>query len=252
MVEKPSHRMFVPPTSREQEIFARLQQAEELLAYSTDTDHYCDDPKCTVDTPQCRDRHAEAALKEIRRLIDPPHVSLQPKRLTNDAERLYAEHWRKQNIRQPAINHGYTALEWILCPEGRRTPERVTLRDAAVAASVIQWLGTSCGHGFALEVEKRIAEARAKHSHWRQIEHVAEYQSGTISPEVQAEAEQLVGKLWSVLPPEEVKLREAMQKAAAAALTAAEARGRASARDQLLAALAAGTGPAEKSVGSAP
>jgi hypothetical protein len=241
MIEKPTRKPFVPPSSREEEIFSRLQEAEDLIRYATDVDHYCEDPKCTLDNPQCRDRHAEAGLREIRRLLDPPHISLQPKRLTNDAERIYAERWRKENERRPAINSGFTALEWILCPSDQRVPERATLRDAVVAASIIQWLGTNVGHCFVMEAEKRIEEARVRHSKWRQLEHKAEYEGGAFSAEIASEAEQLVGKLWSVLPPEEVKLREAMQKATAAALAAAEARGAASARDQILAALQAGT-----------
>lgn len=244
MVPKPASKPFVPPSSREDEIFSRLQEAEDKLAYAADVDHYCEDPKCTAENPQCRERHVDAALRDIRKLLDPPHISLQPKRQSNDAERIYAERWRKENRREPAINHGFTALEWILCPDGQRVPERATLRDAVVAASVIQWLGTSCGHGFVLQAEKEIEAARARHSKWRQLEHRFDYQEKA-SPEVAVEAEQLVGKLWSVLPPEAVKLREAMHKAVQAALAAAEARGAAGARDAMMAALAGGT-PASK------
>ncbi len=236
-MEKPARKPFVPPSSREEEIFGRLSEAEGLLAYAADVDHYCEDPKCTVETPQCRDRHVETALRELRRLLDPPHVSLQPKRLTNDAERIYAERWRQENQREPAINHGFTLLEWILCPQGQRVPERATLRDAVVAASVIQWLGTSCGHCLVLEAEKRIETARARHSKWEQVKRLHEI--GAPTTEIAEEAEQLVGKLFSVLPPEELKLREAMQKAVAAALHVAEERGARLAQERVQAALAA-------------
>jgi hypothetical protein len=116
----------------------------------------------------------------------------------------------------------------------------------------MQWLGTSCGHSFVLEAEKRIEEARVRHSRWRQLEHKAEFEGGAFSPEISSEAEQLVGKLWSVLPPEQVKLREAMQKATAAALAAAEARGAASAREAMRAALEAGTALAPRPLESQP
>jgi hypothetical protein len=248
--EKPTPRSFVPASSREEEIFSRLQEAEDMLAYATDCDHYCEDPKCTPETPQCRDRHAEAALREIRRLLDPPHVSLQPKRLSNDAERIYAERWQTENERRPAINSGFTLIEWILCPQGERQPTRVTQRDAVVAASVIQWLGTSYGHCFVLEAEKRVEEARVRHSKWKSIEHRRDYPE--VKDEHTEEAEQLVGKLWTVLPAEAEKLRAQMAKLIAAALQAAQERGAAAARDQILVALAAAPGQPVKPVEQRP
>lgn len=236
-----SKRPFVPSSTREAEILELLGSAEDMLRYATDVDHYCEDKNCTVQTPQCRDRHSEAALYEIRKLLEPPHVSLQPKRLSNDAERIYAEVWKQENERHPAINSGFTALEHILLPEGQRVPERVSLRDAAVAASVIQWLGTNCGHSLVLKAEKRIEEARARYSRWKGIEHQRDY------PEAKdahtEEAEQLVGKLWSVLPPENDRLRAAMAKLIAAALQAAQERGAAAAREAMHAALTAGLPP---------
>jgi hypothetical protein len=238
--DKPVRKLFVPPTTREEEILARLGSAEDMLRYACDVDHYCEDEKCTVQNPQCRDRHAEAALDEIRRLLEPPHVSLQPKRLSNDAERIYAEHWTKQNERQPAINSGFTLLEHILLPDGQRVPERVTQRDAVVAASVIQWLGTSCGHGLVLQCEKEIEVARSKHSRWKGIEHRREYPE--VKDEHAVEAEQIVGKLWSVLPPENVRFKAAMEKLVAAALQAATENGARQAQERIQAALSAAGG----------
>ena len=238
-MSKPERKPFVPPTTREEEILARLGSAEDMLSYATDCDHYCEDPKCTVENPQCRDRHAEAALVEIRRLLEPPHISFQPKRMSNDAERIYAERWKKENERRPAINSGFTALEHILLPDGQRVPGRVTQRDAVVAASVIQWLGTNCGHCFVMQCEKEIEEARVRHSRWKGVEHSRAYPEA--KDEHSTEAEQIVGKLWSVLPPENEPLRAAMAKLIAAALQAAQERGAAGARDAILAALAAGT-----------
>ncbi len=92
--------------------------------------------------------------------------SLQMKRLTSDAERLYLEHWRRANKRHPAINSGYTTLEWILCPCGQRYPDGVSQRDANVAASVVQWFGTNCGGCFIRQVEAEIDKLRAVRSTW--------------------------------------------------------------------------------------
>lgn len=237
MKDKPGRKLFVPPTTREEEILSRLGSAEHMLRYACDVDHYCEDPKCTVENPQCRDRHVEAALDEVRRLLEPPHISLQPKRMSNDAERIYAERWKKENDRRPAINSGFTALEHILLPDGQRVPDRVTQRDAVVAASVIQWLGTSCGHSFVLQCEKEVEAARVRHSRWKGIEHRRSY------PEVKDEnaiaAEQIVGKLWTVLPPESTQLRTAMEKLMAAALQAATENGARQAQERVQAALAA-------------
>lgn len=104
-------------------------------------------------------------------LFDPEHVSLQERRLNRMPEFVYAKRWKKLNERSPGVNRGFTALEWILArdckPENRRfnefafggwqIPGVVTQRDAAVAASVIQWLGTNCGQGFLLGAEQEIA-----------------------------------------------------------------------------------------------
>ena len=87
---------------------------------------------------------------------NPPHNSLQTSRLNRMPERIYAEEWKKNNERHPAINSGFTSLEWILCPEGNWVPPAVSERDAEVAASVIQWLGTNCGYHFMLRCEDKI------------------------------------------------------------------------------------------------
>ena len=74
-------------------------------------------------------------------------------------ERIYAAAWKARNRRSPGINSGFTYLEWILCPSGQRYPPPISRRDAAVAASVIQWLGTNIGLGFIRECERKIDQA---------------------------------------------------------------------------------------------
>lgn len=149
--------------------FDALQDAESLLSYATDIDHYCDDNDCCPEKPKCRDMHVLAALKRLESVLEPSHEGLHPKRLANDAERIYAERWKKDNERHNWLNSGFTLIEHILCPEGKRRPDRVSIRDAQVAAAVVQWLGTSCGLCFVRECERRIDEARAERRAWTEF-----------------------------------------------------------------------------------
>lgn len=85
-------------------------------------------------------------------------------------ERVFAEEWKKENERQSAINFGYIALELILnCkpltqgpPNWQPPIDQITQRDATVAASVIQWLGTNCGEAFLFRCEHRITRERKR------------------------------------------------------------------------------------------
>lgn len=91
---------------------------------------------------------------------NPPHNSLQMPRLNKMPERVYAEEWKENNIRKPYLNSGFTSLELILCPSGTMYPPPVSDRDAEVAASVIQWLGTCCGFHFMLRCEDKIKKEK--------------------------------------------------------------------------------------------
>ncbi len=90
-------------------------------------------------------------------------------------ERVFLELWKEMQVRVPHINHGYGALDLILNnkPIRCRAPgltkkENMALidsfsqRDAYVAASVIQFLGTKGGAIFIREAEERIAVEREK------------------------------------------------------------------------------------------
>lgn len=101
---------------------------------------------------------ARRARTKIEEAIDPPHVSLQENRLTSPPERVFLEKWRKENVRQRGLNSGFTLLEWILCPAAEKRPASVSQRDAQVAASVVQWMGTNCGLSFLWECDTRIKE----------------------------------------------------------------------------------------------
>lgn len=90
------------------------------------------------------------------------HVSLQPHRLRSrgryppNPEAFYAQHWRELNPQ------GRDILSLILAPSDS-APLRLGVdyspRDAAVAATVIQWLGTNVGRAFVWECESRIKKA---------------------------------------------------------------------------------------------
>lgn len=98
-------------------------------------------------------------------LLPVAHDSTTPHRLTkvpgrHNPERVYLARWKAENRRRFGVNHGYGTLEWILSTDGGQTPARVSRRDAQVAASVVQWLGTNVGLGFILGCERRIEELR--------------------------------------------------------------------------------------------
>lgn len=86
---------------------------------------------------------------------DPEHRSAHMHRLRFSAsEQIYLDAWRALNERKIYVNEGFTALEWLLTGTG--TPRPVTQRDAVVAASFAQWLGTNCGRGFIWDAERKI------------------------------------------------------------------------------------------------
>jgi hypothetical protein len=66
----------------------------------------------------------------------------------NPTERDFAGHWRAWN------EEGRRTLAYLLDPEhgGRGTPCDPANRDAVVAATVIQWLGSPVGQNFLEEV----------------------------------------------------------------------------------------------------
>ena len=101
------------------------------------------------------------AVRPIKQpeLFEPAHESFSMDRIGNMPERVYLDAWQSLNVRSPGLNRGFTYLEHILCPKGL-TPGPVSARDAAVAASVIQWLGTNCGMAFIHGCERKIGSLR--------------------------------------------------------------------------------------------
>lgn len=105
--------------------------------------------------------------------LPPEHRSLQPKRLRKrkrkgpgscdirdvNPERIYMALRKRANRRLPGVNSGFGQLEWILCPDGCNSPPPVARRDAIVAATVIQWLGTNARLCFIRNAERHIDDA---------------------------------------------------------------------------------------------
>ncbi len=143
---------------------ALVEDAMRLIRRHATNDHYCDDDNCTVDTPCCTEMEARAALVRLEETLDPAVRTLHASRLTGPAERIYFNEWKRENERANHINSGFTALEWILCPSEQSTPDRPSQRDAEVATTVIQWLGTNCGKCFVDRCERKIIEERALRS----------------------------------------------------------------------------------------
>lgn len=96
------------------------------------------------------------------------HVGFCSHRLRHGyAERMYFLKWEAQNKRERCLNGGFGTLELLLAPyesdKNSLLPSYVppiSQRDAVVAATVIQWLGTNCGQGFMHECEHRIKAIR--------------------------------------------------------------------------------------------
>lgn len=161
-------------------LFEALKKIEAILAHSTDRDHCCEQDDCTIETPKCDDMNNRAAFRMLERLLDPPHTGLHPRRLRGeraDAERIYVQTWQRWNGRGGAGvgSFGSTLLEILLQPETetigttaftRPVPDRVSFRDAEVAATIIQWFGTNVGKAFLDTCESEIKKASAQRSTW--------------------------------------------------------------------------------------
>lgn len=133
-------------------------------------DCMCDDYDVakTDDRRFCESCRARDAVRDLERALTPNIESLQPGRMRNYSERIFVEQFRKECVAEPGVNGGWGLLELILVPDstpisGFGHPQHVphvSQRDAHVAASVIQWLGTSCGRAFIHTCERKIDAER--------------------------------------------------------------------------------------------
>jgi hypothetical protein len=97
---------------------------------------YLDEPETT-----------ESELFEVRRGPKLRHKGLSANRLsTNSDEQAYADAWTEQ---------AENILGKLLYGDDKHR-RNVTLREAQVAATVIQWLGSQIGQGFIEQVQTKI------------------------------------------------------------------------------------------------
>jgi hypothetical protein len=74
------------------------------------------------------------------------HEGLNKHRLSREPlEKIYARKWAEANDRRPGMPHG--TLQYLLGDDNRPLDE-LDQRDAEVAATVIQWLGSPVGQFF--------------------------------------------------------------------------------------------------------
>lgn len=102
-------------------------------------------------------------------LLPVEHRSLQPSRLRKRArpiedyvnpERIYLAEWmrwcRDQNTAEAVCMPLRGRMDHMVAPPP------ISRRDAAVMASLIQWLATNVGHGFLHQCERKVADERAR------------------------------------------------------------------------------------------
>lgn len=154
-----------------------LREVGRALWEAAEGECYCDDTQCSDEAPSCVSRKAGKAYKALVKLLLPEHRSLNPDRLGHPPEAIYLRLWQEEQERVGGINGGFGLLELLLAPTrmSDAAPRRcigdppllvppVSQRDAEVAATVVQWLGTSCGQGFMFKAEREIEQARVERS----------------------------------------------------------------------------------------
>ena len=89
----------------------------------------------------------------------PTYAMLQrAKHPLSERERVFLKRWRHENS---AKDHNFT-LRHIMSEDSNTYGATISQRDAVVAATVIQWLGTNCGQCFLEMCQKEIAKKRKK------------------------------------------------------------------------------------------
>lgn len=101
--------------------------------------------------------------------------------VTGLARSVLEEIWAGINVRQRALNNGYSALQWILTSDPSKPHmlwpgdpdliDPVSERDEAVASATIAWLSTAKAQEFLAEAESRISAHHARqlqefHQRW--------------------------------------------------------------------------------------
>jgi hypothetical protein len=163
------------------------------------------DEDCRCDSCQARE-----AIKALDAALLPVHRSLNPDRLSHAPEEIYLRRWIKEQERQPGHNGGFGLLELLLSPTRVPSPKfpgyshrpyyvpPVSQRDAEVAATVIQWLGTNCGRCFMEQCEREISTARAERGDYETAHCKVIYQGlkGEVLPRDENLAREAVGHFF--------------------------------------------------------
>ena len=80
------------------------------------------------------------------------HNGLRTNRLEREPlEKAFAVAWSDKNER----SMGHDLLDWLLAENPNSPRGEVTQRDATVAATIIQWLGSPVGQSFLQEVTNK-------------------------------------------------------------------------------------------------
>lgn len=175
------HGIYTYPVEvpRPDRLHKSIESVRDLLLWMRgDCDCYEDEGTGT--THQCYSCQLKERAEAVGVCLEVEHKTIHPERTGSLSERIYLELWQKQQERSPGLNHGYGTLELVLTPYRQDTKQGflgsrpygyvppVSQRDAQVAATLMQWLGTNCGGSFVREAERRIDEARKTR---REFEH---------------------------------------------------------------------------------
>ena len=76
----------------------------------------------------------------------------------NSLEKIFAEKWEQQNQES-------RTLDWVLAEFPNEPRGEVTERDRQVAASVMQWMGSSVGNCFFKELMKEVEKYESSRRH---------------------------------------------------------------------------------------
>jgi hypothetical protein len=100
-------------------------------------------------------RYAEQLQPHPPLAEDIEHVGKSAKRTKRDLnimERIFAEVWAERNDACIGCPHPYGTLDYLLAEDPSNPRNEVLQRDATVAATVIQWLGSEEGMLFLVDV----------------------------------------------------------------------------------------------------
>lgn len=179
------------PNDIEPDAITRLQEARRRMSELAHRSCDCDwnDEASQRDHP-CDSCTAQRAIDEIDKVLMPPLEGLHPNRMKNYPEWIYVERFRKECERVGHVNGGFGLLELLLQPEGASGVPPVSRRDAAVATTIIQWLGTNCGRCFVEAAERKIKNANAERRSFL-------LDGLTYDPDIVAEEETELGRVAS-------------------------------------------------------